>query len=148
MSESEILALATGLAERAGAMQLNRLASARDQVATKSSTTDMVTAVDREIERLIVEGILAARPDDGIVGEEGADVEGTSGYRWLIDPIDGTTNYLYAHPGFAVSIACERGGEAVVGVVNDPVHADQFVATRGGGATRNGEPIRCSGETD
>ncbi len=108
----------------------------------------MVTAVDREVERLIVEGILAARPGDGILGEEGADVEGSSGYRWLIDPIDGTTNYLYGHPGFAVSIACELDGEAIVGVVNDPLHGDVFTATLAGGATRNGEPIRCSQETD
>jgi myo-inositol-1(or 4)-monophosphatase len=146
--DSQPLDLATGLAERAGAMQLERLGSARDQVTTKSSATDMVTAVDKEIERLIVDGILAARPDDGIVGEEGADVAGSSGYRWLIDPIDGTTNYLYGHPGFAVSIACEHEGETVVGVVNDPIHRDLFVATRGAGATRNGEPISCSTEID
>jgi myo-inositol-1(or 4)-monophosphatase len=142
------LSLATELAQRAGDRQLERLATAREDVTTKSSATDMVTAVDREIERLIVDGILAARPDDGILGEEGADVEGSSGYRWLIDPIDGTTNYLYGHPGFAVSIACERDGETVAGVVNDPVHGELFAATRGGGATRNGAPIRCSKETD
>jgi myo-inositol-1(or 4)-monophosphatase len=118
------------------------------RVGTKSSATDMVTEVDREVERLIVDGILTARPDDGILGEEGADVAGTSGYRWIVDPIDGTTNYLYGHPGFAVSIACERDGEVVVGVVNDPLHRDVFAATRGGGATRNGESIRCSEETE
>ena len=66
----------------------------------------------------------------------------------MIDPIDGTTNYLYGHPGFAVSIACEHDGETVVGVVNDPIHRELFAATRGGGATRNGEPISCSDETD
>jgi myo-inositol-1(or 4)-monophosphatase len=148
MSDTEILALATGLAQRAGTVQLDRLASAREQVTTKSSATDMVTAVDSDIERLIVDGILAVRPDDGIVGEEGADVQGTSGYRWLIDPIDGTTNYLYGHPGFAVSVACERDGQTIVGVVNDPIHRDLFVAARGGGATRNGESISCSVETD
>jgi myo-inositol-1(or 4)-monophosphatase len=144
----QLLALATDLAQRAAALQLERLANAREDVATKSSATDMVTSVDREIERLIVDGIRAARPDDGILGEEGADIESSSGYRWLIDPIDGTTNYLYGHPGFAVSIACEHDGETIVGVVNDPIHRDLFVATRGGGATRNGAPIRCSDETD
>jgi myo-inositol-1(or 4)-monophosphatase len=148
VSDTDLLALATDLAQRAGEVQLERLASARDEVTTKSSATDMVTAVDRGIERLIVDGIRAARPDDGILGEEGADVESSSGYRWLIDPIDGTTNYLYGHPGFAVSIACELDGETVVGVVKDPIHRDLFVATRGGGATRNGDPIRCSDETD
>jgi myo-inositol-1(or 4)-monophosphatase len=145
---AELLALAESLAERAGTVQLDRLTDAREQVTTKSSGTDMVTEVDREVERLIVDGILSARPGDGILGEEGADVESSSGYRWLIDPIDGTTNYLYAHPGFAVSIACELEGETVVGVVNDPIHGDVFAATRGGGATRNGEAIRCSEETE
>jgi myo-inositol-1(or 4)-monophosphatase len=148
MSDADILALATELAQRAGDRQLERLAHARDQVTTKSSATDMVTGVDREIERLIVDGIRAARPDDGILGEEGADVESSSGHRWLIDPIDGTTNYLYGLPGFAVSIACQRDGETIVGVVNDPIHRDLFVATLGGGATLNGGPIRCSDETD
>jgi len=141
------LELAEDLARRAAELQLERLESGF-RVATKSTSTDMVTAVDREVETLIVDGIRAARPDDAILGEEGADVAGASGYRWVIDPIDGTTNYLYGHPGFAVSIACELEGETVVGVVNDPMHRELFAATRGGGATRNGEPIRCSQETD
>jgi myo-inositol-1(or 4)-monophosphatase len=145
---SDLLALAERVARRAGEVQLDQLTSAREQVTTKSSATDMVTAVDREVERLIVDGILDARPDDGILGEEGADVEGSSGYRWLIDPIDGTTNYLYGHPGFAVSIACELDGQTIAGVVNDPIHGEVFAATRGGGATRNGEAIHCSTETD
>ncbi len=113
---SDLLALAEDLARRAAELQLERLDSGF-RVGTKSTATDMVTAVDREVETLLVDGIRAARPDDGILGEEGADVEGTSGYRWVVDPIDGTTNYLYGHPGFAVSIACERDGKAIVGVV-------------------------------
>ena len=68
--------------------------------------------------------------------------------RWLIDPIDGTTNYLYGHPGFAVSIACERHGETLVGVVNDPLHGDVFESTKGGGARRNGEPIAVTTNSD
>jgi myo-inositol-1(or 4)-monophosphatase len=148
MSElTPLVDLAESLAHRAAQVQLERLGS-RIRVGTKSTATDMVTEVDREVERLLVDGILAARPDDGILGEEGADVVGTSGYRWIVDPIDGTTNYLYGHPGFAVSIACERDGEVVVGVVNDPLHGELYSAVRGGGATRNGEPVRCSGETD
>ena len=143
----DLLVLAEDLAHRATALQLQRLDSGF-RVATKSTATDMVTAVDREVETLLVDGIRDARPDDGILGEEGADVEGTSGYRWVLDPIDGTTNYLYGHPGFAVSIACELDGVAVVGVVGDPLHRELFAATRGGGATRNGEPIRPSEETD
>jgi myo-inositol-1(or 4)-monophosphatase len=144
---TSLLELAESIAQRAAAVQLERLGS-RIRVGTKSTATDMVTEVDGEVERLIVDSILAARPDDGILGEEGADVAGTSGHRWIVDPIDGTTNYLYGHPGFAVSIACERDGEVIAGVVNDPLHREQYAAVRGGGATRNGEPIRCSSETD
>jgi myo-inositol-1(or 4)-monophosphatase len=148
MSELASLAkLAEALALEAAEVQLEHLGS-RLRVGTKSTATDMVTEVDREVERLIVDGILAARPDDGILGEEGADVSGTSGHRWIIDPIDGTTNYLYGHPGFAVSIACERDGEVVVGVVYDPLHRELYAASRGSGATRNGEPVHCSDETD
>src|SRR4051812_10314838 len=118
------------------------------EVSTKSSPTDMVTEIDRASESLIVSGIRAARPDDGIVGEEGADHPGTSGVRWLIDPVDGTTNYLYKFPGFAVSIAAEHDGVVVAGVVNDPLHRDVFAAGAGRGATRNGEPIHASTATD
>jgi fructose-1,6-bisphosphatase/inositol monophosphatase family enzyme len=117
-------------------------------VSTKSSPTDMVTEMDRAAEAMIVSGIRAARPDDGIVGEEGADHEGTSGVRWLIDPIDGTTNYLYAFPGFAVSIAAEHRGEVVIGVVHDPLHHDVFQAAKGRGATRNGDAIHPSTKDD
>jgi myo-inositol-1(or 4)-monophosphatase len=110
----------------------------------------MVTDMDRASERTIVEGILAARPDDAVVGEEGADRAGTTGIRWIIDPIDGTTNYVYGHPGFAVSIAAERTdpatgtAEVIVGVVADPLHREVFTAIAGGGAFRNGDPISCS----
>jgi myo-inositol-1(or 4)-monophosphatase len=108
----------------------------------------MVTEMDRASEELIVAGIRSHRPDDGIVGEEGADVGGTSGVRWLVDPIDGTTNYLYGHPGFAVSIAAEVDGEIVAGVVHDALHRDVFRAALGRGATRNGETIRASTQSD
>jgi myo-inositol-1(or 4)-monophosphatase len=90
-------------------------------VPTKSSVTDMVSEVDRASERLLVDGILAARPDDGILGEEGTDRAGRSGLRWVIDPLDGTTNFLYGLPGFGVSIAVEGPAGTLVGVVLDPV---------------------------
>lgn len=136
--------LADALARTAGELLLARLGGPRSDVRTKSSTTDMVTEVDRDSQELIIDGIRAARPEDGILAEEGADVAGTSGYRWVVDPLDGTTNYIYAHPGFAVSIAVERDDAPVVGVVNDPIHGDLFAAVQGGGATRNGEPIAPS----
>ena len=93
---------------------------AREGVAaatTKSSATDMVTEFDRASEALIVRGIHAARPHDAIVGEEGTDAPGTSGVHWLIDPIDGTTNFLYGLPGWAVSIAALTSDGAQVGAV-------------------------------
>lgn len=140
----ELFELARSLAARASALLIERLDDPRTDVRTKSSGTDMVTEVDRESERLIVDSIRRERPDDGILGEEGGSREGRSGYRWVIDPIDGTTNYIYGHPGFAVSIAVEREGEAVVGVVDDPMHGDLFTAIRGRGAHRNDAPIRVS----
>jgi len=147
------MALARELGTRAGALLLDGLTRTR-AIATKSTVTDMVTEMDRASERLIVDGIIAVRPDDGIIGEEGTDRRGTSGVQWIIDPLDGTTNYVYAHPGFAVSIAAARTDavsgrtELVAGVVVDPVHDETFVAVRGGGATRNDVTIRCSTEAD
>ena len=145
---TELLALATRLAGDAAALLLDGLERDRVVVGTKSTPTDMVTEIDRASEALIVAGIRAARPDDAIIGEEGADQSGTSAVRWVIDPVDGTTNYLYGLPGFAVSIAVEVDGEAVAGVVHDPLHRDVFTATRGGGAHRNGATIHASAKAD
>ncbi len=149
----ELMELAVELARRAAALLLDGRASipallATDAVGTKSSTTDMVSEVDRASERLLVKGILAARPDDGILGEEGTDRAGSSGVRWVIDPLDGTTNYLYGLPGYAVSIGVERSARCIVGVVLDPVHDELFAAAAGRGATCNGRTISCSGATD
>jgi myo-inositol-1(or 4)-monophosphatase len=144
----ELLALARRLAAEAAALLLDGLHRPRADVGTKSSGTDMVTDMDRASERLIVDGIRAARPDDGIVSEEGATASATSGVVWVVDPIDGTTNYLYGIPGFAVSIAAEIDGRPVVGVVNDPVNGEEFSAVRGRGARRNGETISPTLETD
>ena len=144
----DLLALATTLAAQAADLLVDGLTRERVEVSTKSSSTDMVTEMDRASEALIVRGILDARPDDGIVGEEGSDHTGSSGVRWIIDPIDGTTNYLYAFPGFSVSIAAELDGETVAGVVHDPLRGDVFRAARGRGATRNGTTTRVSDKRD
>jgi myo-inositol-1(or 4)-monophosphatase len=144
----ELLALATRLAADASALLVAGLGRVRSEVSTKSSATDMVTEMDRASEALIVAGLRSARPDDGLVGEEGTDERGTSGVRWLIDPIDGTTNYLYGLPGFAVSIAAEVDGAMAIGVVDSPLHHDVFAAARGRGATRNGEAITVSAKAD
>ena len=143
----ELLALASDIAAAASAILTEGLTRSRTTVDTKTTGTDMVTEMDRASERLIVESILAVRPEDAILGEEGTDRPGTSGVRWIVDPIDGTTNYLYGHPGFAVSIAAEIDGEVCVGVVNDPLHQEVFSAIRGEGARRNGSLIHVSSET-
>lgn len=149
----ELATLAASLAKQAADLLLDGMASVpalleEARVGTKSSATDMVTEVDRASERLLVAGILAARPDDGILGEEGTDRPGRSGVRWVIDPLDGTTNFLYRLPGFAVSIGVEVGGRSVVGAILDPVHDELFEAVLGRGATRDGAPIRCTALTE
>jgi myo-inositol-1(or 4)-monophosphatase len=150
--QAELLALATELATRAGRMVREGRADTGISTAdTKSSSTDPVTEFDRASEALIVGGILAARPDDGLIGEEGAATVGTSGVEWLIDPIDGTTNFLYGLPGYAVSIAArhEVDGElrTEIGVVYVPATDELFTAAHGAGAFLDGRPIRC-GTTD
>jgi myo-inositol-1(or 4)-monophosphatase len=147
VSGSEIealLALATGLALEAGALLAERQPQVRQVVDTKSSVTDMVTEVDREAEALIVSRILAARPDDSLLGEEGANRTGTSGVRWVIDPLDGTTNYIYGYPAYSVSIGVEADGEMVVGVVYDAARSELFTASKDHGAYMNGAPISVS----
>ena len=116
--------------------------------ATKSTATDMVTEYDRASEHLIVERLRAARPDDGILGEEGAESTGTSGIVWLIDPIDGTTNYLYGLAGYAVSIGARDSEGGLVGVVAVPATGELFSARRGGGAFCNEGLLRCSEATE
>lgn len=140
----ELLSLAERLASEAAALVLDGLTRARSSVTTKSSVTDMVTEMDRAAESVIVTGIRAARPTDAIVGEEGANDAGSSGISWFVDPIDGTTNYVYALPGFGISIAARAGEQTLVGVVADPMRGDIYTAVRGRGAFRNGREITCS----
>jgi myo-inositol-1(or 4)-monophosphatase len=147
-SAADLLTIAVARAAEAAAVLVDGLGRVRTTVETKSTATDMVTEMDRASERLIVDGILAARPDDGITGEEGSERPGRSGVRWIIDPVDGTTNYLYGLPGFAVSIAAEVDGLGVVaGAVVDPLHGDTYTASKGGGAFRNGNRLAGSSET-
>ena len=117
-------------------------------VTTKTTPTDVVTVMDRRAERLIVESLLAVRPGDGVLGEEGGERPGSSGVRWVVDPIDGTVNYLYRFPYWAVSIAAESGGEAVAGAVHAPLTGETFSAVRGGGAwlgpVGTGQRLRCT----
>jgi myo-inositol-1(or 4)-monophosphatase len=143
VNRDELLELATRLAWEAGALALQMSAGVQT-LATKSSPTDVVTAADRAVERLLVDGIRAARPDDGLLGEEGASDDGTTGVRWVVDPIDGTVNYLYGIPHWAVSIGIEYDGETVVGVVLDPSKDELWQAVLGQGATLDGRRLQCS----
>ncbi|HET7326655.1 MAG TPA: inositol monophosphatase family protein [Nocardioidaceae bacterium] len=133
---ASLLELAVETAQAAGALARRlREESSIAVAATKSSPTDVVTESDRASERLIHARIGAIRPDDGFLGEEGASSAGTSGIRWVVDPIDGTVNYLYGIPAWAVSIAAEVDGEVAVGVVHNPVSGETWSASRGAGAT-------------
>ncbi len=127
--------LAVEIATAAGAMLLKGWAGPRE-VSTKSTPTDVVTEMDRASEALIRDRILTAHPDDGILGEEGGERIGGSSRRWVVDPLDGTVNYLYGLAHWAVSIALEVNGETVAGAVVAPVLDEVFAASLGGGAWR------------
>lgn len=147
ISPAELRDLAVAIAEEAGALLRNAVGEVRLDVRTKSTVTDMVTEVDRQAEALIVSRILAACPDDSILGEEGGVRTGSSARRWVVDPLDGTTNFIYRIPAFAVSIAVEQDGVVVAGAVHDTAHDATFAAALGEGATLSGEPIAVSGAT-
>jgi myo-inositol-1(or 4)-monophosphatase len=144
----DLLALAVDVAREAADLVRRGRASAADSVDVKSSPVDVVTAVDKASEELIVGRLLAARPDDGVLGEEGASRPGTSGVRWIVDPIDGTVNFLYDVPAYAVSIAAEVDGEVRAGAVLNAATGELFTATTGGGAQLSSpgraEPVRLA----
>ncbi len=137
----ELLELAVLTARSAGRMIESGAARGVTVAATKSSEVDVVTESDRSAERLIRRALLQARPDDAVVGEEGDDYPGTSGVRWIVDPIDGTVNFVYGIPQYAVSIAAELDGEVVAGMVLNVATGAEYTATRGGPAYRDGRPI-------
>jgi myo-inositol-1(or 4)-monophosphatase len=144
---AELADLAQSIATEAAALAVRRRAEGVEVADRKSSIVDVVTAADREVEALVRDRLTAARPDDGFLGEETGGTEGTSGYTWVVDPIDGTVNYLYGSPAYGVSIAVVRGGhdpavwEPVAGVVVVPATGQVYRAEAGGPATLDGEPI-------
>jgi myo-inositol-1(or 4)-monophosphatase len=143
-----LLQLAQDLAMEAGALLRRRALEPRTAIGTKSTLTDMVTEVDRESEALIVNRIRLLRPHDSILAEEGASRAGSSGVRWVIDPLDGTTNFLYGYYLFAVSIGVEFEGEVIAGVVHDAAHNETFSASMGGGAFRDGQRIHVTAQAE
>ncbi|MFM9086282.1 MAG: inositol monophosphatase family protein [Acidimicrobiia bacterium] len=143
-----LLALARDMAVAAGERaHAGRRAGLRD-VGTKTTATDMVTEWDRATERDLVDTIRALRPDDSIVGEEGASHRGDGPHEWCVDPIDGTTNFLYDLPTWAVSIGVADAAGPLAGAVHVPALRETYTALRGAGAWCNGEAISCSGATD
>ena len=146
MSEAtELLDLAVAVTREAAALVRERSHGDVSVAATKSSALDIVTQVDRDSEQLIRQRIGAVRPGDGFVGEEGDDVRSTSGVRWVVDPIDGTVNFFYGLPQYAVSVAAERDGVVVAGVVLNVATRVEYTAVRHDDgrveALRDGRPL-------
>jgi len=138
----ELLKHASKIARDAGAL-LRGYFERRVRVEYKGDV-DLVTEADRASEAMIVAELRKLFPDHGVVAEEGGGYAGSSGYRWYIDPLDGTTNFAHSFPMFAVSMGLEKDGEMVAGVIYDPTRDELFAAAKGAGASMNGEPIRVS----
>lgn len=141
-SSAELLDIALEAA-RAGAAELLPRYGHTNLLATKSTSTDPVSEADLASERAIRAVIADRRPDDGMLGEEGTgDVAGTTGLRWVVDPLDGTTDYLYGIPAWCVSVAVEDAEGSLAGVIVEPLRAEEFAAVRDAGATLNGALFR------
>ena len=137
------LEVAVDAARRAGGLLLDRLGALRT-IDYKGSPSNIVTEMDRQAEALIVETIAGRFPDHAILAEEGGGRGGSATHRWIVDPLDGTTNYAHGMPFFAVSIALEIDGTVALGVVYDPNRDECFTVRRGHGAFLNGAPLRVS----
>ncbi|SFS15609.1 myo-inositol-1(or 4)-monophosphatase [Microbacterium sp. cf046] len=151
-TEQPLEALAIEIAREAGALAQQRRTEGVAIAATKSSIADIVTEADREVERLIRARLADERPGDGFLGEESGAERGTTDITWVVDPIDGTVNYAYGIPAYAVSIAAVRGEpnpdawEALAGAVFSPSTGEQFHASRGGGAWLDGHRLSVNEE--
>lgn len=141
------LAAARRIADMAGALALDYFRDWDRLTVDMKGHQDFVSEADRNVELAVRAALADAFPDDGIVGEEGAPTAGTSGFTWVIDPIDGTANFINGIPQWCVILACVHAGRTVIGVVHDPVHGEQHHATLGGGAFCNDRPIRCTRRT-
>jgi myo-inositol-1(or 4)-monophosphatase len=139
-----ILDGARAAALEAGGLLLERLGGA-NRVEHKGAV-NLVTEADRASEALVVDRLTALLPEASVLAEEGTEVDRPSPLRWIVDPLDGTTNYAHRYPVFCVSIALQAEGRTVLGVIHDPTRDETFTALRDGGAFRNGEPLRVSGE--
>jgi myo-inositol-1(or 4)-monophosphatase len=140
----ELATVALTAAQAATAVLTSAGAATPAGVETKTSATDMVSDVDREAEAAVSDVLARMRPDDAVLGEEGTVREGTTAVRWVVDPLDGTTNFLFGIPQFSVSVAAEIEGSPVVGIVIHPSHGETWAALRHGGARLNGSPCRVA----
>lgn len=152
-SPLELQDLAIEIATEAGELALRRRREGVSIAASKSTIADIVTEADREVEALIRSRLSDARPEDGFLGEETGGAEGDSGVIWVVDPIDGTVNYAFGMPSYAVSIAAVEGSRdpgqwrALAGAVHAPALGDTFHAAAGEGAWLDGERLRVTGDT-
>ena len=154
-AHDQLLELAVRASRAAGDLIRDQRPADLGVALTKTSPTDVVTVMDQASERLLRDLILAERPADSLLGEDGGGVTGTSGLTWVVDPIDGTVNYLYGLPQYAVSVAVVTGDptddsqrQALAGCVHNPISGETWTATLGGGARLDGRPIACSDVTD
>ncbi len=142
MNQDQLLGLAVALAREAGGLLLERFDGGREHaLASKSTPTDLVSEADLASERLIRDRLARERPADGILGEEGGGSEGDSGLTWIVDPLDGTVNFLFAIPQWCVSVAVADEAGSLVGAIYDPCRDELFCATREGEPLLNGAPI-------
>jgi myo-inositol-1(or 4)-monophosphatase len=145
----ELLAFAEDIARAAGEVLLERFGRPGRDVQAKSSPTDLVSEADLAAERTLRELLARHRPGDAVLGEEGGqDERGETELRWVVDPLDGTVNFLFGIPQWAVSVACEDAEATLVGVVHDPLRGETFAARRDGPATLDGTAIAGSGRDD
>ncbi len=146
--DQELLAIAEMAADAAAGELRKRFGQQAAGVRSKSTATDLVSDADVAAERVVRSLIAEHRPDDVVIGEEGGETGETGGLRWIVDPLDGTVNFLFGIPVFAVSIACEDRDSAIAGIVLDPIREERFTATRSGPARLNGETITASSRGD
>ena len=144
----ELLQLAVDAARGAGDLLRERLRGPLSGVETKATPTDVVTDADRDSEELILSRLTGARPADGVISEEGDERPSSTGVVWFVDPLDGTVNYLFGIPLWAVSISARDEDGWLVGVTHDPMRDETFAALRHGGSTLDGRPIRVSDASD
>lgn len=145
---SRLVELAVEIAEETGRLLLERFGTGATNVSTKDTPTDPVSDADRDAQELIVSRISAARPEDGVISEEGDSRSTDSGVTWIVDPLDGTVNFLYGIPEWGVSIAVHDEKGPLAAVVCNPCGGETFAAGRGAGASLNGRPVHVSDKSD